>query len=286
MPATFTTPSLRVLIVDDNRDGADALGLVLEALGNEVHVTYGGIQALDVATAFRPDLMLIDLAMPEMNGCDLIQQFRKVPLFAKIMIVAMTGYSSEGHKNLALKAGGNSVIFKPVALSDIETALDAVLTEMRPHSPRQSDTFAVMQATERLSISKARKIRNDRQSKVLTEAESESAISDGICRFQNEYLGWTTDRIRSHFIKDMIVVRMSGVLTLAERQLGKSTTPGKGRDLIKQVRKQLLETARPMFESLVHEVIGVRVLSMHHDVSTVTGEEVIVLSLTQAPRFS
>ena len=60
-PMPTTEKTLRVLIVDDNRDGADALGLLVEELGNQVHVTYGGTQALDVATAFRADLMLVDL---------------------------------------------------------------------------------------------------------------------------------------------------------------------------------------------------------------------------------
>jgi CheY-like chemotaxis protein len=76
---TTTEPKLRVLIVDDNRDGADALGLVVEALGHQVHVTYGVSQAIDVATAFRPDLMLIDLAMPDMDGCHLVKHFRQLP---------------------------------------------------------------------------------------------------------------------------------------------------------------------------------------------------------------
>jgi uncharacterized protein YbcI len=62
-------------------------------------------------------------------------------------------------------------------------------------------------------------------------------------------------------------------------------SPVKGRDLIKQVRKQLLDLARPMLESLVHEIVGVKVLSMHHDISTVTGEEVIIFSLPDVPRF-
>lgn len=61
--------------------------------------------------------------------------------------------------------------------------------------------------------------------------------------------------------------------------------PEKGRDLIKQVRKQLLELARPMLESLIHEVIGVKVLSMHHDISTVTGEEIVISPLSEVPRF-
>lgn len=102
---TATKPILRVLIVDDNRDGADALGLVVEALGNQVHVTYGGSQALDVATAFRPDLMLIDLAMPDMDGCHLVKQFRQLPAFTRSKIVAITGHADEGHRTLAKKAG-------------------------------------------------------------------------------------------------------------------------------------------------------------------------------------
>jgi uncharacterized protein YbcI len=81
------------------------------------------------------------------------------------------------------------------------------------------------------------------------------------------------------------VVRILDALTLAERQLGKSLSLETGRDLIKQARKQLLELARPMLESLVHEVVGVKVLSLHHDISTVTGEEVVVFSLSGAPRF-
>jgi CheY-like chemotaxis protein len=75
MPTTEKT--LRVLVVDDDRDGADSLGLLVEELGNQVHVTYGGTQALDVATAFRPDLMLVDLVMPELDGCGLVIRLRQ-----------------------------------------------------------------------------------------------------------------------------------------------------------------------------------------------------------------
>jgi uncharacterized protein YbcI len=82
-----------------------------------------------------------------------------------------------------------------------------------------------------------------------------------------------------------VVVRLLGVLTVAERQLAKSLSPEKGIALIKQTREQLLELARPMLESMIHEVVGVKVLSMHHDVSTVTGEEVVIFSLTEAPRL-
>lgn len=279
--------SLRVLIVDDNRDGADALGLLLEELDNQVHVTYGGIQALDVATAFRPDLMLVDLLMPGMDGCTLVSRFRQLPGFATTRIVAITGQKGEEHKALAMQAGCDLVLFKPVTLAAVRMVLENVapassatrIPAMRPRPSAQPVT------DRRLPIGEARKLRSERTSRSLTQAESEAAICDGIIRFQDEYLGWRSERVNAHLIKDMLIVRILGVLTLAERQLGKSLSPEKGRDLIKQTRKQLLELARPMLESLVHEASGVKVRSMHHDISTVTGEEVVVFSLTDSPKF-
>jgi uncharacterized protein YbcI len=78
---------------------------------------------------------------------------------------------------------------------------------------------------------------------------------------------------------------MSGGLTLDERHLAKASTPENRRDLIKRGRKQLLEAARPMLESMVHGVAGVKVTTMHHDIRTVTGEEVVLFSLVAAPQF-
>ena len=119
--------TLRVLVVDDNRDGADALGLLVEDLGNQVHVTYGGTQALDVANAFRPDLMLIDLVMPEMDGCGLVTRLRENPAFAQTRIVAITGQKGQEDKSLAMKAGFDTVLFKPVARAEIEAVLASVV---------------------------------------------------------------------------------------------------------------------------------------------------------------
>jgi len=283
MPNTGRT--LRVLLVDDNRDGADALGLLIEELGNQVHVTYGGTKALEVATVFRPDLMLVDLLMPGMDGCDLVRRFRQLPAFAQTRIVAITGQKEEEHKAAAMKAGCDAVLFKPTALAAIKAALASVVVSndgRAPYAPSQPGTAGT---PHRLAIGEARRLRNERKSKTLTQAESEAAISEGISRFQEEYLGWRSKEIHAHFIKDLLVVRILGTLTLAERQLSKSLSAAKGRDLIKQVRKQLLESARPMLESLVHEVAGVKALSMHHDVSTVTGEEVVVFCLVEAARF-
>ena len=283
MPATGR--SLRVLVVDDNRDGADALGLLVEELGNQVHVTYGGTQALDVATAFRPDLMLVDLVMPDMDGCRLIIRLRQIPAFAHTKIVAITGQKDEQHKSTAMQTGFDAVLYKPVALTEIKAILASVVVGHAGPSPGRVNERAVLGAERRLPIDEARRIRNERKSKALTQAESEAAICDGFIRFQEDYLGWRSGQITVYLIKDLLVVRILGVLTLAERHLGKSLSPEKGRDLIKQVRKQLLELARPMLDSLVHEVAGVKVLSMHHDISTVTGEEVVIFSLAEVPRF-
>ena len=286
MPKTGRT--LRVLVVDDDRDAADTLGLVVEELGNQVHVTYGGTSALDVATVFRPDLMLIDLAMPDMDGCRLVMQFRQIPSFAQTQIVAITGHADQGHKTLAMKAGFDKVLFKPVPLTEIRAVLASVVpvVVLAGQSPQLANKRASHRAERRLPINEARRIRKERESRILTQAESEAAICEGIIRFQEDYLGWAAEQIRVHLIKDLLVVRLQGVLTVAERQLVKSLSPEKGRDLIKQTREQLLELARPMLESMVHEVVGVKVLSMHHDISTVTGEEVVIFSLTEAPRIS
>jgi CheY-like chemotaxis protein/uncharacterized protein YbcI len=279
-----TDKTLRVLVVDDNRDGADALGLLVEELGNQVHVTYGGTKALEVATAFRPDLMLVDLVMPDMDGCGLVIRLRQIPAFSHTRIVAITGEKEK--QSLAMKSGFDTVLFKPVDLTEIKAVLaGVVVSDDAGQSPKRTKVRASLETARRLPIEEARRIRNERKSKALTQLESEAAICDGILRFQEEYLGWRSEQIHAHLIKDLLVVRINGVLTLAERQLGKSLSAEKGRDLIKQVRKQLLELARPMLESLVHEVVGVKVLSLHHDISTLTGEEVVVFSLSGAPCF-
>ena len=92
-----------------------SLGQVIEELGHEVHVTYAGDQALAVAATFRPDLMLIDLAMPHIDGCDLVRRFRQNPDFAQKKIVAITGHADQ--KSAAIDAGFDAVHLKPITLT-------------------------------------------------------------------------------------------------------------------------------------------------------------------------
>ena len=118
-----------------------------------------------------------------------------------------------------------------------------------------------------------------------TQGEIEAAICEGIGRFEQEYMGRGPKDIHTHLIRDLLIVRLEGVLTAAEQQLAKSLAPERGRDLLKQVRTQLIETARPVMEALVENVTGVKVLSLHHDISTVTGEEVVLFTLAESPLF-
>jgi uncharacterized protein YbcI len=118
-----------------------------------------------------------------------------------------------------------------------------------------------------------------------TQGEIESVICEGITRFEQEYMGRGPKDIHAHLIGDLLVVRLQGVLTAAEQQLVKSLPAEKGRDLLKQVRTHLIETARPVMESMIQDVTGAKVLSLHHDISTVTGEEVVLFTLSDSPHF-
>ena len=116
-----------------------------------------------------------------------------------------------------------------------------------------------------------------------TLGELEAAICEGISRFEQDYMGRGPKDIHTHLLGDLLVVRLKGVLTAAEQHLVKSLSADKGRDLLKQVRTHLVETARPILEAMVEEVTGVKVLSLHHDISTVTGEEVVLFTLAESP---
>jgi len=118
-----------------------------------------------------------------------------------------------------------------------------------------------------------------------TQGEIEAAICDGITRFEQEYMGRGPKDIRAHLIGDLLVVRLQGVLTAAEQHLVRSLPAEKGRDLLKQVRTQLIEAARAPLEALVHDITGVKPLTLHHDISTATGEEVVIFTFGAAPQF-
>lgn len=118
-----------------------------------------------------------------------------------------------------------------------------------------------------------------------TQGEIEAAICQGVGRFQQEYMGRGPKAIHAHLIGDLFVVRLQGVLTAAEQQLVGKLPTDKGRELLKQVRTQLIETARPVLAAVVQEITGVDVVSLHHDISTTSGEEVVLYTFVESPLF-
>jgi uncharacterized protein YbcI len=118
-----------------------------------------------------------------------------------------------------------------------------------------------------------------------TKGEIENEISDCMSHFEQEYMGRGPKEVCAYLIDDLIVVRLKGVLTAAEKHLVMTLLPEQGRDLLKQVRNHLIEIARPTMEALVQDITGVKVLSLHQDISTVTGEEVVLFTLVEPPLF-
>ena len=118
-----------------------------------------------------------------------------------------------------------------------------------------------------------------------TQGEIEAKISECMSRFEQEYMGRGPKDVRAYLIGDLVVVRLSGVLTAAEQHLVKTLEVDKGRDLLKQVRSHLIEVARPTIEVMIKEITSVNVVSLHHDISTSTGEEIVLFTLAEPPAF-
>ena len=116
-----------------------------------------------------------------------------------------------------------------------------------------------------------------------TPGEIEAAVCQGMSRFMQACMGRGPKDIHAHLIGDLLVVRLQGVLTVAEQHLVKTLQAEKGRDLLKQVRIQLMEASRPIMEAMVQEITGVKVVTLHHDISTKTGEEVVLFTLAESP---
>jgi uncharacterized protein YbcI len=124
---------------------------------------------------------------------------------------------------------------------------------------------------------------NGDTSATMTQGEMEAAICEGITRFERDYMGRGPKDIHAFLIGDLLLVRLQGVLTAAEQQLVKSFSADRGRGLLKQVRTHLTETARPVMEEMIQGITGLKVVSLHHDISTVTGEEVLLFTLVNSP---
>jgi uncharacterized protein YbcI len=113
----------------------------------------------------------------------------------------------------------------------------------------------------------------------------EAQISEAVIKFEKEYMGRGPLETKTYIIDDMVLVRLKGVLTQAEYQLAKTAENAKGRDLIKQVRIELIEKGRPLLEAVIEAITKVKVKSLHTDISTATGERIVLFTLERTLNF-
>jgi len=120
---------------------------------------------------------------------------------------------------------------------------------------------------------------------IKSQGEIEAAVCDAVSRFQQEFMGRGPRTIHAHLVENHLFVHLEGVLTAAEQRLidGTSAANGKGADLLKQLRSHLVLAGRELLEQLVCEAAGAPPVTLHHDISPVTGEEVIVITLAAPP---
>lgn len=114
---------MKVLVVDDNPDAATSLGMLVELLGYEARAAYDGPEALAVAAAFRPDVVLLDLGMPHMDGYETCRRLRAQAQDARMCIVAVTGWGQEDDRERTRRAGFDRHLVKPVAPEVVEKML-------------------------------------------------------------------------------------------------------------------------------------------------------------------
>lgn len=119
-----------------------------------------------------------------------------------------------------------------------------------------------------------------------SQGEIEAAVCDAVARFQQEYMGRGPRHVHTHLIDNKLFVHLDGVLTAAEQRLMESQGHGNGRgaELLKQLRSHLVLAGKAMLDTLVRDATGAQPVSVHHDISATTGEEVLVFTLAAAPR--
>jgi len=117
----------------------------------------------------------------------------------------------------------------------------------------------------------------------MTRGQVETEISAAIIKFEKEFMGRGPTETKTYIIDDMVLVRLRGIMTPAEQQLVQAENTSRGRELIKQVRHELLERGRPLLEAVIQDILRRKTVSLHTDLSTITGERVIIFTLDAPP---
>jgi PAS domain S-box-containing protein len=122
-PRAASLSGSRILVVDDNKDSAKTLGLLLRLKGNEIRTAYDGVEAVEAAETFHPDLVLLDIGLPKLNGYDVARIIRQQPWGRDMILVALTGWGQDEDRLRSQEAGFNFHVVKPVELAALESLL-------------------------------------------------------------------------------------------------------------------------------------------------------------------
>ena len=148
---------------------------------------------------------------------------------------------------------------------------------------RDQVSVSIFQRIRKMNSSLATRVAPSNSPMLKTQGEMEAAVCEGMARFELEYMGRGPKDTYACLIGDLLLVRLMGVLTPAEQHLTQSANLVQGRALLKQVRTQLVEQARPKLDAMIHDITGCKPRSLHHDISTFTGEEIILFTLADVP---
>lgn len=121
-----TGGGLRIVVIDDNQDSADSLALLLQMKGHDVRTAYHGKEGLDVIRHFPPQLILLDLALPDMDGHAVLRALRSQRLIGRATVVAMTGFGQDSDKERSAQAGFDAHLVKPVDFDVLDRLLEEV----------------------------------------------------------------------------------------------------------------------------------------------------------------
>jgi PAS domain S-box-containing protein len=121
------TPPRRILVVDDNRDSAESLAMLLSITGNETHVAHDGIAAYEAVVSYRPDVVLLDIGLPRLSGHDVCRRIREQPWGANIVLIALTGWGQEEDHRRSREAGFDGHLVKPVEYAELVALLSSLL---------------------------------------------------------------------------------------------------------------------------------------------------------------
>ena len=254
---------LRILIVEDIGMVASALKAMLEELGcTVVGVAPRVSEATKYARHEQLDGVLLDLNL----GGEYAFAVTEILHERSIPFIIMSGYDVE---QICPKLADEPQMPKPFDRAPLEEMMLAVFCGQGRRKERADPVSGRTRGSDKPPL--------------RTPGELESAVCLGMTRFEQEYMGRGPHEVQAHLVGDLLIVRMTRVLTVAEQKLVESMPPEKGRDLVKEVRMQMMEGARKQIDSMIQIITGVTVRSLHHDISTRTGEKVVIFSLSEQP---